>query len=402
MGDKVLNSSEEELLAQAIALSLASEESPGKSTVSSGAVNGVMASRRPETVGGDNSRVNQATPQSPQGPPMRYGTSQSTDSALADPDDSFLNYQRELSLLSAGSPSDTQRSSPDLGIAAEGDIDPLSGTMGRRRIGDGRASREVSPSSCPEDDQNLHANRTANITLDGHEASGKMKVGEKSEESYRLSFARLSSLHEDASAQVWTPNKDALELIIGMGISENAAKRGLYYTGNENAELAVSWVFENINRPDLHEHFDLPISVPSMGPGAAHFVARDVYLAFDEFAQNRDDAFKMTLVVNSDLKMGIGKIAAQVGHAVLGLYRILENGADLAEWERNGAKKIVLRGKNTVHLMELKRKANLNGLPCLLVQDAGRTQVDPGSLTVLGVFGKCKMVDTVTGDLKLL
>ena len=36
--------------------------------------------------------------------------------------------------------------------------------------------------------------------------------------------------------------------------------------------------------------------------------------------------FKMVLVVRTDLGMGVGKIAAQVGHAVLGAYKnILES-----------------------------------------------------------------------------
>jgi len=37
-----------------------------------------------------------------------------------------------------------------------------------------------------------------------------------------------------------------------------------------------------------------------------------------------------------------------------------------------------------------------------MVQDAGRTQVDPGSYTVLGIFGPMKTIDRVTRDLKLL
>ena len=410
MGDKVLTCTEEELIAQAVALSLEALVTNETCEAGTESASVVMSSSRPGTMGSEPSSDNPRA-QSPYGPPMRYGTSQSNDSALAEQEDSFMGYQREVSQLSAGSPlSATQRSSPDLGIAAEADIDPLSGTVGssHRIKGDGKASND-SPSSSPEADQNVSINRTANITLDGHEASGRGGPNRKPlGDSYQLPFARLSSLHEglDAAAKVWIPNKDALELIIGMGISENAAKRALYHTGNENAEHAVSWVFENINLPDLHEHFEPPVMLSMIYPGTSAFEGRDVYLSFDEFAQSREDSFKMTLVVNSDLKMGIGKIAAQVGHAVLGLYHLLESEQDkrteLAEWERNGAKKIVLRGKDALHLMELKRKASTNGLACLVVQDAGRTQVDPGSLTVLGILGKCKHVDAITGHLKLL
>lgn len=49
--------------------------------------------------------------------------------------------------------------------------------------------------------------------------------------------------------------------------------------------------------------------------------------------------FKMTFIVNTSLKMGVGKIAAQVGHACLGLYRdMLKNNMedDLSQWEEIG------------------------------------------------------------------
>lgn len=418
MGDEVLKQTEDELVAQAIALSL---EAGGEITESERALTkGGTASRltqRPDPVG--SSLLTEGTPEgtrtlSPPGPPLRYDTSQSNDSALAE-DSSFMCYQKETSQLSTVSPSNTQRSSPDLGIAAEADIDPLSGTLGlsQRRRGDGNGSQD-SPSSSPEADQCGVVHRTENITLDGRVASGVSGGIRRSAdmhvqrnpigESYQLPFARLSSLHEcsEAFAQVWSPNKDALELIIGMGISENAAKRALYHTGNDNAELAVGWVFENISIPELHEPFEPPVSMSAptsqIGGGA-------VYLSFDDYAQSKDDSYKMTFIVNSDLRMGVGKVAAQVGHAVLGLYHFLESDHErtgLAEWERNGAKKIVLRGVDAAHLLDLKQKAWESSLACLVVQDAGRTQVDPGSLTVLGLFGKCKHVDILTGHLKLL
>jgi len=413
MGDSVRTSTEDQLLAQAIALSLESQ-GLNEERVRENTAMEENASPGPGGALERDHTANQSQLLSPQELPLRHGTSQSTDSVLADAEDSLLTYQRELSMVSTSSPpsSTLRRSSPDLGIAGEADIDPLSGTVGA--LHSSRANiANCSVTSSPESDQ--HA--TAKLTLDGREAStrgepagqaatGQLKTSSP-EGSYHLPMARLSSLHEfaDASAKVWTPNKDALELIIGMGISENAAKRALYYTGNENAELAVGWVFENINRPDLHERFEHPLVSQNNKAGALS--SNELYLCFDEFTQSGKESFKMVLVVNSDLKMGMGKVAAQVGHAVLGLYRLLDSGSGkgrtgLEEWERNGAKKIVVRGKDATHLMELKRSASEFGLPCLVVQDAGRTQVEPGSLTVLAVFGRCKDVDTITGHLKLL
>lgn len=52
---------------------------------------------------------------------------------------------------------------------------------------------------------------------------------------------------------------------------------------------------------------------------------------------------------------------------------------------------------------ELMGKARSLGITAEVIQDAGRTQIDPGSLTVLGVGPAPKSkVDQVTGGLKLL
>lgn len=38
-----------------------------------------------------------------------------------------------------------------------------------------------------------------------------------------------------------------------MGIPENAAKHALYKTGNSDADMAVTWYFENMNDPSINE-----------------------------------------------------------------------------------------------------------------------------------------------------
>lgn len=59
--------------------------------------------------------------------------------------------------------------------------------------------------------------------------------------------------------------------------------------------------------------------------------------------------------------------------------------------------------KSLEELEELMGKAQSLGLTAEVIQDAGRTQIDPGSLTVLGVGPAPKsVVDRVTGGLKLL
>lgn len=64
--------------------------------------------------------------------------------------------------------------------------------------------------------------------------------------------------------------------------------------------------------------------------------------------------------------------------------------------------KICLKGRNTQDLLDLEKRAQELNLPCYLVEDAGRTQIPAGSLTVLSILGRVEDVNKVTGHLKLL
>ncbi|KAK2078616.1 hypothetical protein QBZ16_003456 [Prototheca wickerhamii] len=118
-----------------------------------------------------------------------------------------------------------------------------------------------------------------------------------------------------------------------------------------------------------------------------------------------DEPYKMVLVVNDELKMGKGKIGAQCAHAAVA---VVERVADsqphvLDAWEENGQAKICLRADSTATLTKLARQAKKAGLPAYLVADAGRTQVAPGSKTVLAIGpGPKSALDAITGTLKLL
>ena len=205
----------------------------------------------------------------------------------------------------------------------------------------------------------------------------------------------------------WRPNKECLDLVMGMGISENAARRALYHTGNDNAELATAWVFENIDNPELHSPFNPgPITSPA-GTTSLGQPGWPVYHSFDDALVGApSELYKMVFVVNTDLKMGVGKIAAQVGHATLALYRLLQTQPNWKEqctkWEETAMTKIAVQGQSTHHLLELKHRAYELRLPSVIVHDAGRTQVEPGSLTVFAVFGRVADINEITGKLKLL
>lgn len=110
---------------------------------------------------------------------------------------------------------------------------------------------------------------------------------------------------------------------------------------------------------------------------------------------------KQAIVARTDLGMGQGKLAAQVAHASLSAYEDTPAGAR-KEWKGDGQTKVVLKGDGERTLFELADRAEREGLPHAVIRDAGRTQLDPGTVTALAVGpGEESAVDRVTGDLSL-
>ena len=121
---------------------------------------------------------------------------------------------------------------------------------------------------------------------------------------------------------------------------------------------------------------------------------------------NQFQQFKMVIVVRKDLNMSIGKTSAQVAHAALGAYKLsLKNSSDkVANWENfSGQAKIVLGVGNEKELLEIKEKADKNGLITCLIHDAGRTEVSPNTATCCAIGpDTIQKIDEITGKLKLL
>ena len=156
-------------------------------------------------------------------------------------------------------------------------------------------------------------------------------------------------------------------MLLSLGISENAAKRALYHTGNVSSDLAAAWVFENVENPELHQPFSPPSHSQVSAPDFTGMKA----------AMDASRQFKMVFVVNSSLKMGAGKMAAQVGHATLALYKTLlvahSEQLNVREWEEKGATKVVIKGESAEHLIALKQTADSQGIRNFLVADAGKS-----------------------------
>ena len=123
-----------------------------------------------------------------------------------------------------------------------------------------------------------------------------------------------------------------------------------------------------------------------------------------------DSNYKMYIFVNSELKMSSGKIAAQVGHGVQkvvddiftnyfdGVKKYKKFYKDYLIWNQyHGSAKIVL--KATLTELEYLRTLSYSKY----VIDAGKTQIEPNSLTVVVLFPiDCKTTTLDLSKYKLL
>ena len=114
--------------------------------------------------------------------------------------------------------------------------------------------------------------------------------------------------------------------------------------------------------------------------------------------------FKQCIAVRADLGMGKGKAAAQVGHACVMGAEIARGSHPewLSGWISGFQKKVVVRVDGAAQLQQVKIAAAQLGLPWAQVADAGLTQLEPGTVTCVGVGpAPTDLVDKVTGELRL-
>jgi PTH2 family peptidyl-tRNA hydrolase len=92
----------------------------------------------------------------------------------------------------------------------------------------------------------------------------------------------------------------------------------------------------------------------------------------------------------------------QAAHAsILGYERSLLH--DRRKWKDQGQKKVVLKVSSLSELYEVRDDAEKLSLPCAIVEDAGLTEIPPGTVTALGIGpARAEEIDKVTKQLELL
>ena len=124
-----------------------------------------------------------------------------------------------------------------------------------------------------------------------------------------------------------------------------------------------------------------------------------------ERSRHESAEYKMVLVLRGELRLTAGKAAVQAAHAAVLLVEEARARGDraLAIWSRQGQKKIALLVATLEELETIERQARRRGIPTAWVDDAGLTEVPPGTRTCLGLGPSlASELDPITGALSLL
>ena len=121
----------------------------------------------------------------------------------------------------------------------------------------------------------------------------------------------------------------------------------------------------------------------------------------DDLLKNKT-MYKMVIVVRKDIGMSSGKMAAQVAHAAVNCYKYgLKKVPEMVyNWENAGAAKIVLMVNNLKEFNTIENKAKQNNINYAIIQDAGKTELEPGTITTIAIGpAPVHEIDKITGEL---
>ena len=111
---------------------------------------------------------------------------------------------------------------------------------------------------------------------------------------------------------------------------------------------------------------------------------------------------KQIIIARMDLQLPKGKLAAQAAHASVDA--VLKSDPSMVKtWCKQGMPKIVLKVKDEKELLLYFQKAKDDKLTTSLITDAGRTVVEPGTKTCVGIGPDDEeKIDKITGKLPLM
>ena len=118
-----------------------------------------------------------------------------------------------------------------------------------------------------------------------------------------------------------------------------------------------------------------------------------------------DFEYKLMIVTRTDLSLSPGKLAVQVSHAAVACTLLTKKNKPewFSKWQREGAKKVVVKVETLEDFFPLKEKAESLGISTTIIADAGHTEIQQGTQTVLGIGpAPNNLIDQVTGELPLL
>ncbi|PWI49726.1 aminoacyl-tRNA hydrolase [Candidatus Heimdallarchaeota archaeon B3_Heim] len=113
---------------------------------------------------------------------------------------------------------------------------------------------------------------------------------------------------------------------------------------------------------------------------------------------------KQVLILRKDLKMSKGKAAAQASHAAVSaaIKMMRQNPALFNKWWNGGQMKVVLAVESETQLEEIESRIRRSGVFVAKINDAGRTQLPPGTTTALGIGPHNQLeIEKITSTLKL-
>jgi len=224
------------------------------------------------------------------------------------------------------------------------------------------------------------------------------------------------------SDEEFKPNPDLFEALINIGISEVAATKGLFWTGNSCSTKACNWVLERfeqtLNTPLEDEiqmlREDLEVKERE---ARARILSTDsgLGLSFDEGLEGGDYGetssyrskfgnYKMVLIVNVSLHLSPEQLMRVIGVATgrmitrVSLNEFGDNQLEL--WDADGGPVHVLEGLDSVHLTDIKLTSicfNLELFELGRLWDCRNQRFR--DLLVLALWGKDHVLHQVVGRL---